>query len=276
MKTKTTGFKKPKTSNKASNMFAGFTIIICIIVGYCIWQYVMGNPVNFQGGDNNNMPLEGNILGMIYKGGIIVPFLIGLLLTTVVVSIERFFMLKRAEGKNDLNKFVDSIREKVAEGDIEGAKNLCDKQKGTVGNVLKAALLKYDDVREEGHNSEKAAEILQKEIDEATSLEMPSLEKNMTVLATMVSIGTLLGLLGTVTGMIKAFSGMAVAGTPDSAQLATGISEALVNTATGIATSFLATIAYNYFTAKIDTLTYFIDEAGASIINTYGKFWKRK
>jgi biopolymer transport protein ExbB len=276
MKNKVSKTAKPKTSNKASNLFAGSTIIICLVVGYLIWQYVMGNPANFQGGDNHNMPLEGNILGMIYKGGFIVPCLMGLLLMTIVVSIERFFVLKRAQGKNALYKFVEGVREKVSVGDIATAKAMCDEQKGSVGNVIKAALLKYDDVTAEGLDSDKAAEVLDKEISEATSLEMPSLEKNMMILATMVSIGTLLGLLGTVTGMIKAFSGLAVAGTPDSAALATGISEALVNTATGIGTSFLATVTYNFFTSKIDTLTYFIDEAGASIIKAYGKSRKNK
>src|SRR5690554_7520877 len=98
---------------------------------------------------------------------------------------------------------------------------------------------------------------------------MPMLEKNMTIIATLVSIGTLVGLLGTVTGMIKAFSGLATAGAPDSAALANGISEALVCTATGIGTSTLATIAYNYFNSKIDTLTYFVDEASAAITQGY-------
>jgi biopolymer transport protein ExbB len=90
------------------------------------------------------------------------------------------------------------------------------------------------------------------------------LEKNMTILSTLVALGTL-GLLGTVTGMIKAFAALATAGTPDQAQLANGISEALINTATGISTSALAIITYNFFTSKIDTLTYSIDEAGLQL-----------
>ncbi|MDR0511100.1 MAG: MotA/TolQ/ExbB proton channel family protein [Rikenellaceae bacterium] len=147
----------------------------------------------------------------------------------------------------------------------------CSKQKGAVANVIHAALVKFKEVSAEGLNADDASEALSKEVEEATSLEMPTLEKNMTILATLVSIGTLFGLLGTVTGMIKAFAGLSVAGTPDTAQLATGISEALINTATGIGTSILATIAYNFFTAKIDTLTYFIDEAGFAITQSYKK-----
>ena len=101
---------------------------------------------------------------------------------------------------------------------------------------------------------------------------MPMLEKNMTIISSLVSLGTLAGLLGTVMGMIKAFGALATAGTPDQAALANGISEALINTATGIGTSVLAIIAYNFFSSKIDDLTYSIDEAGTTIVNTYRKF----
>ena len=121
-------------------------------------------------------------------------------------------------------------------------------------------------------DSEAAAESISKEIEEATSLEMPMLEKHMTILSTLVSLGTLAGLLGTVTGMIKAFGALASSGTPDQAALASGISEALINTATGISTSALAIVTYNFFTSKIDTLTYSIDEAGSAIIKTYRRF----
>ena len=113
--------------------------------------------------------------------------------------------------------------------------------------------------------------MIHKEIEEATSLEMPMLEKHMTILSTLVSLGTLAGLLGTVMGMITAFGALATAGTPDQAALANGISEALINTATGISTSALAIVTYNFFTSKIDTLTYSIDEAGTAIVNTYRK-----
>ena len=103
---------------------------------------------------------------------------------------------------------------------------------------------------------------IQKEIEEATSLELPMLEKNLVILATISSVATLMGLLGTVFGMIRAFSAIATAGAPDAVALSTGISEALINTALGISTSAIAIIAYNYFTTKIDGLTYGIDEAG--------------
>jgi biopolymer transport protein ExbB len=209
---------------------------------------------------------------MVYKGGKIVPVLMGLFLMVVVFSIERFFVISKAAGKGSLDKFVSKIQHDIAAGRIDEAMADCDKQQGSVANVVKAALIKYKEVTREGLNSEDAAETIQKEITEATALEMPMLEKNLTIISTLVSIGTLAGLLGTVMGMITAFAALATSGTPDQAQLANGISEALINTATGISTSALAIVVYNYFTSKIDTLTYSIDEAGFSIAQTYRRY----
>lgn len=257
---------------KSSNVVAGVIIAVCLIIGVIIWKFVMGSPSNFEGGDpENGHPLPGNILGMVYKGGYIVPVLMGLLLMTFVFSIERYFVISKAAGKGQLDKFVARVKSDIADGNIQAAIDACDEQQGSVANAIRSALVKYQEVKREGLTSEEAEEAIQKELEQATSLEMPMLEKNMTVLATLVSIGTLVGLLGTVSGMIKAFSGLASSGAPDQAALANGISEALINTATGIATSTVATISYNLFTSKIDTLTYFIDEAGNAITQAYRK-----
>lgn len=263
--------KKGNGSN-AGGMVSGIIIVLCVFVGWLLWNFVMGAGSNFEGGVNTGNPLKGNYLAMVYKGGPIVPVLMGLLLMVIVFSVERFMVISKASGTGNLDKFMQTIENNVTGGDIEGAIAACDKQKGSVANAIKSALLKYQEVKKEGFTSEEAAETIHKEIEEATSLEMPMLEKNMTILSTLVSLGTLAGLLGTVTGMIKAFAGLAGGGGADSAELANGISEALINTATGIATSALAIVAYNFFTSKIDTLTYSIDEAGSTIVNTYRRF----
>ena len=98
---------------------------------------------------------------------------------------------------------------------------------------------------------------------------MPTLQMNLPILATLVTLGTLTGLLGTVTGMIKSFQALAAGGGGDSLALSAGISEALINTAFGIATSWFAVISYGFFTNKIDKLTYALDEVGYSIAQTY-------
>ncbi|MEG2103513.1 MAG: MotA/TolQ/ExbB proton channel family protein, partial [Flavobacterium sp.] len=197
--------------------------------------------------------------------GYVIAVLIGLMTTTIVFGIERWIVISKAAGSGDVKAYVGKVQSLVNANQIDEAIELSDKQKGSVANVVKAALIKLKEVKREGFDADKATETIQKEIEEATVLEMPMLEKNMIILATLVSIGTLVGLLGT----IKAFSALSTAGSPDSSALATGISEALMNTATGIGTSTLAIVFYNLFTTKIDKLTHFIDEAGFAITQSY-------
>ncbi|MFC5285077.1 MotA/TolQ/ExbB proton channel family protein [Pedobacter alpinus] len=259
-----------KENSKGSGIFAGLAILICIAIGWILFIFVMGDGSNFEGGDNANHPISGNYFGMIYKGGYIVPFLMSMLLMTFVFSIERFFVISKAAGVGNVDAFVRKVQGFLASNNVDAAIGECDKQKGSVAAVIKSGLKKYKAVESDVvMDTEQKCLAIQKDIEEATALEMPMLEQNLTIIATLVSVGTLGGLLGTVTGMIKAFGGLATAGAPDQAQLANGISEALINTATGIATSLVAVISYNFFTSKIDSLTYSIDEAGFSIVQTY-------
>lgn len=111
---------------------------------------------------------------------------------------------------------------------------------------------------------------IQKEIEEATALELPMLEKNLVFLSTIASCATLLGLFGTVLGMIRSFSALGSSGGGgDATALAQGISEALINTALGISTSFLAIVSYNFFTTIIDGVTYGIDESGFTLTQSF-------
>ncbi|MDP4207775.1 MAG: MotA/TolQ/ExbB proton channel family protein [Bacteroidota bacterium] len=251
------------------SVFAATVIPVALIVAVCVFKYIMGAPANFQGGNPENLPLPGNYLGTIYKGGFIVPILMTFLLTVITFSFERFFTLTRAAGKGSVTKFVQSVKKLLDQHKIDEAVALCDKQKGSVANVIKSGLERYKGVEGEDLLKDQKILAIQKEVEEATSLELPSLEANLVILSTLASVSTLMGLLGTVMGMIRAFSAMAQAGAPDSVALSVGISEALINTAFGIGTSALAIIMYNIFTTKIDKLTFSIDEAGFSIAQTY-------
>lgn len=270
---------KPTTAKKessGSSIFASLSIVMCILVGTLLWKFVMGDPSNFEGRDAEiGHPLPGNYFGMVYKGGYIVPVLMGLFLMVIVFSFERYFVINKATGKGNVDSFVKKIQAFIGSGNVDAAISECDKQEGSVANVIKSGLKKYKEMETESKmDTEQKCLAIQKDIEEATALEMPMLEQNLTVIATLVSIGTLMGLLGTVTGMIKAFAALSTAGSPDQAALANGISEALINTATGIATSALAIVMYNVFTSKIDKLTYAIDEAGFSIVQTYASTHK--
>jgi len=260
-----------KKSN-VSGMFAAVTIPICAIVAFLAFYFVMGSKGNFINDDPTGTPKDGNMLGVIYKGGVIVPFLLTAFLTVVVFSVERVLTLMRATGKGNISSFVKKVQYHLEQNDLASADAECDTQKGSVANVIKAGLKRYREMEAETNMSKDQKLLaIQKDIEESTALELPMLEKNLPVIATLAPIGTLIGLLGTVVGMIKSFNAMAHAGAPDASELSKGISEALINTATGILTSALAIIAYNYFTNQIDGLTYGIDEAGYSLQQTFAE-----
>lgn len=263
--------KQPvKTESGFKSAFAAIVMPVLIIVSVLIYIYVLGDGSNFEGGDPNNHPLPGNYLGIVYKGGPIVPILMSCLLMVLTFAIERFITISSASGKGSVAGFVMKIRTNLSQGKIQESIAECDKQKGSVANVIKAGLNKYVDMQKStDYDKEQKIAAIQKDIEEATQLEMPMLQKNLVIISTLASVATLIGLLGTVIGMIKAFAALANAGAPDATALANGISEALINTALGIGSSALAIIFYNYFTNKIDSLTYGIDEAGFSIVNTF-------
>jgi biopolymer transport protein ExbB len=262
-----------KSSSLADSLKSTFSAIVIpleIVIAVLIYLYVLGNPANFEGGDPNNHPVQGNYLGVVYKGGVVVAFLIALLMMVLTFAIERLITISAAKGKGSVKGFVSRIRSLVGSNNISQAIAECDKQRGSVANVVKAGLVRYNELSKTTDlETEKKVLLIQKDIEETTQLEMPMLEQNLVIIATIASIATLMGLLGTVTGMIRAFTAIATSGAPDAVALANGISEALINTALGIGTSALAIIFYNFFTSKIDSLTYGIDEASYTIIQNF-------
>lgn len=270
-----------KTSTATQSKGGGFGAIFPYIIipvlfalAVIVYKFVFGAPGNFAGGDISkdpvNEPALNHYLGVIYKGGFVVPVLLTLFFTVVVFVFERFITLSKARGTANVDTFVRSIKSHLDKGDMAGARAACDKQKGAVANVVRAGLAKYAEMEQvTGMEKDEKIVAIQKEVEEATSLELPMLEKNLSILATIASVATLMGLFGTVLGMIRAFGALATAGAPDSSALATGISEALINTALGIGSSAVAIIFYNFFTGRIDALTYRIDEAGYSLTQTF-------
>ena len=285
----TTNVNAPKGAAKAKSNsgFKGikqgiFVIIICAIFAHMLFYFGAGNASNFKGIEELGVsfayqldaavhPAPANLVGTVYLGGFIVPIIWSLFLTVAAFCIERFFAIRSAYGTGSLAKFVAEIKKALSENDLVKAQAICDKQKGSVANVVGATLKTYKMVEEDASlTKEQKVLAIQKSLEEATALEMPMMQENLPIIGSIVTLGTLTGLLGTVMGMIKSFQAMsAESGGADSTQLATGISEALVNTASGIATSTLAVISYNYYTNKIDRLTFCLDEVGFSIVSTF-------
>ena len=275
---------KPVTSvhvKKSNNSISWLAPLLCIIAGYVLWRFGLGADSNFA------KPAAGffwpshegpkSNLAKMYEGGIIVPLLIGCLLTVLAFVIERFLTIAKAAGTSSNADFIRKVQYHLANKNVDAALTECDKQKGSVGNVMKAGLHRYKDMINNNElSTDQKVMAIQKEVEEATSLELPMLEKNLVFLSTIASVATLLGLLGTVMGMIRSFSALGEdsGGGAAAGKLSQGISEALYNTALGIGTSALAIIFYNIFTTKIDGITYGIDESGFTLTQSFASLYK--
>jgi biopolymer transport protein ExbB len=266
---------------KKSNAISWVAPVICIIAGYVIWRFLLGDPSNFtqpelSGGfwPKHKGP-KGGLVRM-YDGGIIVPLLLATFLTVVTFVIERLLTISKATGTGNIAEFIRKVQYHLANKNVDQAISECDRQRGSVGNVMKAGLRKYKEMISNTElDTEQKVMAIQKEVEEATALELPMLEKNLVFLSTIASVATLLGLLGTVLGMITSFAALgAEGGGAAAAELSRGISEALYNTALGIGTSAIAIIMYNIFTTKIDSITYGIDESGFTLTQSFASLYK--
>lgn len=274
-------------ARKKGGLNPAVIIPILFLIGVAIYLFVLGNPGNFKTDprlagtasvgmsdiDSKELHPE-SFMGIIYMGGPVVPVLITFMIIVIVFSFERFFVLRKAAGAGNIDNFVLKVRSLLNQNRIDEALEECDRQQGSIGNVVKEGLTTYKALANDTTlNKEQKMVALNKAIEEATTLEMPMLEKNMMILSTLGTVATLVALLGTVIGMIKAFFALGSGGgTPDAAALSIGISEALINTALGIGTSAVAIIFYNFFTSKIDGLTYKIDEIAMSIQQSFAEF----
>lgn len=261
---------KPKNSN---NFMVNLVIVLgCVLAAELVFHLVFGQASNFKDAEKH-VPING--MGTMYSGGWVVPILMATALTLIAFVVERALTIVKAKGKVNGAEFVRKVQYHLANKNVDAALAECDKQAGSVGNVMRAGLLKYREMMTNTQlDTDQKVLSIQKEIEEATALELPMLEKNLVFLSTIASVATLLGLFGTVLGMIRAFQAMGQAGAPDAAALANGISEALINTALGIGTSFLAIVTYNFFTTMIDGVTYSIDESGFTLTQSFASNYK--
>ena len=227
--------------------FNTILIVLAFAIGFCIFEFLLPE--------------------FIQKGGPLVVALIALSIMVVTYIIERIFSLRKAQGKAALQKFLTTLVKHVSSGELDAAIAACDTQRGSMANIIKSGIERFREIApEKGMDSRDKMTEVQRVIEEATMLEMPILEKNLIALSTIASIATMVGLLGTVIGMIRAFAALAHAGSADAVQLSQGISEALINTAGGISIAIASIVSYNFFTTKIDGMTYMIDEASYDVL----------
>jgi len=243
------------------NSFNIIVIAAAMIIAFGIYELYFGSAGNFTD-QAKKKPKVGNALGMIYTGGPIVGILMGLIIISITFVFERHFSIKKAKGKGDVSVYLKKLIESLAKGDYDNALKECESQRGSMANIMRAAIERFKTIENDPeYPTEKKMQEVQRAIDESTNLETPLLEQNLVILSTVASISTMFGLLGTTVGMIRAFAALGEAGTVDATALAVGISEALYNTAGGLAGAIISIVAFNFFTTKVDNYVYMIDEA---------------
>ena len=175
------------------------------------------------------------------------------------VVIERVYNLYKA--RIDADKFMDAVTAVLKRNKIIESIEMCNNTPGPIAHIVKAGILKHDRSKPE----------IKEAVEEAAQLEIPRLEKHLPILATIAHIAPLLGLLGTVTGMIKSFQVIqlkALALTPvNPGDLAGGIWEALLATVAGLAVAIPTYVAYNYLTSQVDNLVYDMEKSATDLVN---------
>ena len=226
--------------------FIMIIIVLCFVVSYIIFEYFLPK--------------------FIKDGGYVVIILMVLTMLDITFIIERSMSMRKAKGKRSQVAFLRDTMDAIRKNDIRKAIEHCNTQHGTMANVLRAGLERFQSVTDENLTSDRQVAEIKRAFDEANALETPLLERNLIALQTIATIATLVGLLGTTIGMIRAFSAMANEGAPDAIQLALGISEALINTAGGLAAAIMGIVAYNYFVNKVDQVVYAVDEVSQEVV----------
>ncbi|MCK5037391.1 MAG: MotA/TolQ/ExbB proton channel family protein [Candidatus Sabulitectum sp.] len=187
-------------------------------------------------------------------GNFMWPLLIALIIG-IAVAVERFITFSKA--KLDVNKFLEQLGGYIRKGDLSGAETLCDRTRGPVSAILRAGLMRRD----------KGLVDVEKAIESAGSIEMAHLEKGLVVLATVSSVAPMIGFLGTVSGMIRAFGEIAAAKNVDASLVAGGIQEALITTATGLIVAIPIQMANNFFIAKVGRFITDMEEASMFLVD---------
>ena len=182
----------------------------------------------------------------------------------VVVMIERFYTLFKAHI--NAKEFMVELQDALKQNGPEGAAELCSNTRGPVATVLHAGLLRLD----------RGIEHVEKSIEESGAIEMAFLERGLVWLSTVANLAPLVGFLGTVSGMIRAFNDIAAAGDVDPSVVAGGISEALITTASGLVVAIPVQAAYNFFLSKIDKIIIDLQESSNQFVDDliqlgYGK-----
>jgi len=207
-------------------------------------------------------------VAFIVKGGPLVAVIVILSVISISIFIERYWVMRIAAGRIRFSVYFEKIKELVKKGDIKGIEELAKEQRGIYGRVIQILVDKYKLLS--GKVEWVAVkDNLNETMHEELAIESSLLDRNLIVMATIGSIANLIGLLGTVEGMIRSFAALSMVGASASVasqQLAIGIAEALVNAAGGLIVAISAVIFHAYFTSRIDLFSFNIEGVSKEFI----------
>jgi biopolymer transport protein ExbB len=196
------------------------------------------------------------LFGIVAKGGILIVPIFICSIIVVAVAVERYLTYHKVNI--NIPQFMMKIRYPLSRGDITGAINECTMVKGPVASVIRAGLEK----------AKLGREHIKEAMETAGNAQTYFLEKNLSILATLANITPLIGFLGTVTGMIKAFMKIQqLAGNVNADVLAGGIWEAMVTTAAGLSVGIPAVILYNYYVNRVKLFVFQMESTGDEVMN---------
>ena len=253
--------KKAKKNKVRGIKNAFIVIIICFIVALVVFTQVLGAPENFEGGDPaGGHPL--NLLGTIYKGGFIVPILQTLLLTVIVLSVERFIAMLSVKGKGNTNKFIAAVKAALEKGDVEAAKDIARNTRGPVASIYYQGLMRID----------QGIDVVEKSVVSYGGVQAGYLEKGCSWITLFIAMAPSLGFLGTVIGMVQAFDKIQQVGDISPTVVAGGMKVALITTIFGLIVALILQVFYNYVLAKIEALTSEMEDSSISLLDMVIKY----
>ena len=228
-----------------------------------------GKPVTIVPSGDHYVPLKmtkrDTIVTFFAKFGFVFWPLFLCSVAALTFIIERLFTFIRSRSKLGTEQFMASVTDSLRNDNIMEAVSTCEEAGGPLANVLKAGLLRYSQAQIEEREITK--EEIQEAIQEAGLLEIPELERNIPVIGTVGVISPLFGLLGTVTGMISAFTTIALEGTGDPQALAGGISQALLTTAAGLTIAIPCLVFSQIFESWVSKFVLEIEQVSTEIVN---------
>lgn len=199
---------------------------------------------------------DSGLVTLFVQGGRFMWLLLICSVVAVAVIIERLITLQRA--RTDVAKLMSKIIGSLHNDGVDGAIKVCESTRGPIAAIIHAGLTR--------HHLGTAA--IEKAIESAGTIEMSFLERGLIVLASVANIAPMLGFLGTVSGMISAFNAIAAAEQVNAKLVASGISEALITTATGLLIAIPVQAFHNYFVSRIDGFVIEMEESTAELVDT--------